>query len=169
MQHQNTSNNIPESTRGQSCDCNHEFESIRVQYLGLIQQNIARMANCSIAIKGLCAAIIVGILALFPNNDGDALLRCLVPIAAAAIGFSIFDGHYLLLERKYRNLYTRNASCPEDTFDRSMNPDAGPDAEDVKRLNVFFSWSVLGFYFVLLVVSALAVLAKSPSALACCF
>ena len=76
----------------------------QVEYLGLIQATISRMAGNSAIMKGFAATLIAAMLGMSVVNSVEwyHLLVAIIPLLA----FIRLDVFYLQLERKYRNLYT---------------------------------------------------------------
>ena len=125
-------------------------------YLSFIQSNIARMSNYSCAIKGSCCAFLLAQLALFQQsslNEANYPL-CLLLQAASSFAFSLFDGKYLQLERQYRVLY-REVVRAGSEFSADMALPAPRICDETRKRDVYFSWSVLGFYFILSCISGL--------------
>lgn len=123
-------------------------------YLSFIQSNIARMSNYSCAIKGSCCAFLLAQLALFQQsslNEANYPL-CLLLQAASSFAFSLFDGKYLQLERQYRVLYREVVSTGRE-FSADMALPAPRICDETRKRDVYFSWSVLGFYFILSCIS----------------
>lgn len=123
-------------------------------YLSFIQSNIARMSNYSCAIKGSCCAFLFAQLALFQQsslNEANYPL-CLLLQAASSFAFSLFDGKYLQLERQYRVLYREVVSAGRE-FSADMALPAPCICDETRKRDVYFSWSVLGFYFILSCIS----------------
>lgn len=123
-------------------------------YLSFVQSNIARMSNYSCAIKGSCCAFLLAQLALFqqsPLNEASYPL-CLLLQAVCSFAFSLFDGKYLQLERQYRVLYREAVSAGRD-FSADLVLPAPRVCDETRKRDVYFSWSVLGFYFVLSCIS----------------
>lgn len=123
-------------------------------YLSFVQSNIARMSNYSCAIKGSCCAFLLAQLALFQQsslNEANYPL-CLLLQAVSSFAFSLFDGKYLQLERQYRVLY-REVVCAGREFSADMVLPAPRICDETRKRDVYFSWSVLGFYLILSCIS----------------
>ena len=119
-------------------------------YLGFVQSNIGRMANCSCAIKGAFCALAAGFLALF-QQGGSSVLRCwgyCVLLVGMAAAFSAFDSGYLQLERRYRVLYRIIDEDRTGDFPTDMLPPAPSVVDGTRRRDAYLSWSVAGFYTV---------------------
>lgn len=122
--------------------------------LSFIQSNIARMSNYSCAIKGSCCAFLLAQLALFQQSSLDerSYPLCLLLQAASSFAFSLFDGKYLQLERRYRVLYRQVVSSGSE-FNADMALPAPRICDETRKRDVYFSWSVLGFYLILSCIS----------------
>lgn len=123
-------------------------------YLSFIQSNIARMSNYSCAIKGSCCAFLLAQLALFQQSslNEKSYPLCLLLQAASSFAFSLFDGKYLQLERRYRVLYRLVVSSGNE-FSADMALPAPRICDETRKRDVYFSWSVLGFYLILSCIS----------------
>lgn len=123
-------------------------------YLSFIQSNIARMSNYSCAIKGSCCAFLLAQLALFQQSslNEKSYPLCLLLQAASSFAFSLFDGKYLQLERQYRVLYREVVSAVRK-FSADMALPAPRICDETRKRDVYFSWSVLGFYLILSCIS----------------
>lgn len=74
-----------------------------IEYLGLIQGNISRMAGNSALMKGFAATFVAAILGMSVSEIAKwyYILIAIIPLLA----FIRLDVFYLQLERRYRNLY----------------------------------------------------------------
>lgn len=75
----------------------------QIEYLGLIQNNISRMAGNSALMKGFAATFVAAILGMCVSESVKwyYILAAVVPLFA----FIRLDIFYLQLEKRYRNLY----------------------------------------------------------------
>ncbi len=123
-------------------------------YLSFIQSNIARMSNYSCAIKGSCCAFLLAQLALFQQSSLNEKIYplCLLLQTASSFAFSLFDGKYLQLERRYRVLYRQVVGSGSE-FNADMELPAPHICDETRKRDVYFSWSVLGFYLILSCIS----------------
>ena len=79
---------------------------LKIAYLGMIQNNINRMATSSAIFKGFAATILAGVVTIsFKEINPYVLLIMGLPL----FSFLALDVYYLRLERAYRNLY--NCIC----------------------------------------------------------
>lgn len=121
------------------------------KHLDFIQAVIARLASSSTAAKGWGLTVAT---AAFGFSATKA-----VPFVAGlglvvVFFFGLLDSYYLREERLFRFLYDEARRGKVDVY--SMNKDAY--AARCKRRQVFFSWSVAGFYGPLAVVGVVALL-----------
>lgn len=121
----------------------------KISYLSFAQSNIARMANCSCAVKGAFCAIAAGLLALFQQGTSTPWWTYPVVLFAVALAFSVFDSAYLQLERRYRVLYRLIDESIDGSFPTSMVPPEPSICDGTRRRDAYLSWSVAGFYMVL--------------------
>lgn len=117
-------------------------------YLGFVQSNIARMANCSCAAKAAFCALAAAVLALFHQDGPDCPWACPVVIVAIAAAFSAFDSGYLQLERRYRVLYKIIDEDRSGGYPTDMLPPPPNVVDGTRRRDAYLSWSVAGFYTV---------------------
>lgn len=130
----------------------------KVTYLSFAQSNISRMASCSLAVKGSCCAVLTALVAVLQaaSMRSDALPACCVLLIAVSLAFSVFDCWYLWLERRYRALYRLIDTNEDGTFPTDMLPPDAAKKDGTRRRDVYLSWSVVGFYAVLALMSVAA-------------
>jgi len=121
-----------------------------LSYIGMLQQNISRMATNSNSCKSMCVAIVAALCAV-TNLKGCSLFG--VGMIAIAI-FCYIDCMYLSLEKSYRDKFNNavasaknNAFAEEKLFD--MSPGKYDDFKSLKT--AFKSWSVWQVYTALTV------------------
>lgn len=85
----------------------------------MIQSVINRMANNSFLLKGWCVTIVSGLFA-FASKDQDSNFVYIVYFPV--IMFWFLDAYFLLVERKYRELYNKVRIQEENQIDFDMNP-----------------------------------------------
>lgn len=117
-------------------------------HLNMIQGVITRMGTNSFALKGWSVGIMIAIYAFAGNNSHKAVIVTLVPL----IIMWLLDSYYLMLERKFRNLYDSVRQLKETDIDFNMNFNSTKiNMIDVKKygyFNIVFSKTVLPFYLV---------------------
>ena len=127
--------------------------SDKVQFLGMTQQIIARMANCSVTLKVCCSTLVAGMYVFLSASHAcgvASFCALLVPFVVVVCFFGYFDARYLQQERCYRVLYESILKAPADDFDRTLKmPNPCKEEKTLKR-QCFRSWSVAGFYSALL-------------------
>jgi hypothetical protein len=84
-------------------------------HLQMIQSVVSRLAAQSTTIKGWCVTLTAALL----GYGATAATPIIIGLALYVIvAFAILDSYYLVLERKYRELYTRSAG--DDSADWSL-------------------------------------------------
>ena len=130
------------------------MDETKIRHLEAIQAVIARQAGNSFALKALTGTISAAVIAY----TGAATLPAPWMAAAGvmpALVFWLMDAKYLQQERQFRSLY--DAVCRDEVTEPfSMNViKFGSKVDGVLR--VAFSWSVIWFYLVnVIVVTATA-------------
>lgn len=120
-------------------------------HLNMIQGVITRMGTNSFALKGWSVGIMIAIYAFAGNNSHKAVIVTLVPL----VTMWLLDSYYLMLERKFRNLYDEVRKLKETNIDFNMNFNSTKiNMIDVKKygyFNIVFSKTVLPFYLVCII------------------
>ena len=126
-------------------------DETKLRHLEAIQAVIARQANNSFALKALTGTITAAVVAY---SGATTMPAPWMPVAGVlpALVFWIMDAKYLQQERQFRELYEAvRLDQIEELF--SMNvAEHGGKVDSVVR--IAFSWSVIWFYFVNVVVVA---------------
>ena len=129
-------------------------------HLNMIQQIITRMGNNSFSLKGWSVGIIIAIYAFAGKNEHKAVIVTLIPL----IVFWFLDTYYLMLERKFRELYNEIRLKKENDIDFDMNfNNIKINMKDIKKygfVNVFFSKTILPFYLVCIITTLIIYLLK---------
>lgn len=81
-----------------------EIDENRIKHLEFIQTTINRMASNSAMYKGWALTVNAALVAL-SADDFPARKSLLIIAAIITFGFSCFDTYYLMIEKKYRELY----------------------------------------------------------------
>lgn len=116
-----------------------KWPEMRMKHLELIQGAVTRMGTSSANLKNYCMAMVAAIVGLAAAVSKEQILLHSLPVVGA---FSVLDGTYLALERRFRVRYDEVRLKPLDCApDFLMTPGSGPSFA-----GSFFSWSVLGFY-----------------------
>lgn len=133
-----------------------------LSYIGMLQQNILRMATNSNSCKSMCVAIVAALCAV-TNLKGFPLFG--VGIVSIAI-FCYLDCMYLSLEKSYRDKFDNsialaksNALGVENLFD--MTP--GKYDDFTSLWTAFKSWSVWKVYTALTMALLIVSLVKPVS------
>lgn len=90
----------------------------KIAHLGFIQGVISRMGGNLFYLRGWVITLIAGILVLLAKFDGEKLP--IFFLAGIIIIFWCYDGYFLALERKYRDLYDEVRLKKESKIDFSM-------------------------------------------------
>ena len=130
------------------------MDETKIRHLEAIQAVITRQAGNSLALKALTGTITAAVIAY----TGAATMPApWMPVAGVlpALVFWLMDAKYLQQERQFRGLYDA-VRRDEVSEPFSMNAPAF-GGEVGSLLHIAFSWSVVWFYFVnVVVVSATA-------------
>ena len=129
-------------------------------HLNMIQQIITRMGNNSFSLKGWSVGIMIAIYAFAGKNEHKAVIVTLIPL----IVFWFLDTYYLMLERKFRELYNEIRLKKENDIDFDMNfNNIKINMKDIKKygfVNVFFSKTILPIYLVCIITTLIIYLLK---------
>lgn len=114
-------------------------ESLKIQYLQMIQEPIGRMSTLSAIFKGFVATVATGIISL----NEIVTKEYFVVSGMAVFLFAFLDMYYLYNEKKFRNLYEQVRSGKHE-IDFSMDT----TSVDKKKLvcECFGSTSIWLFY-----------------------
>lgn len=120
-------------------------DKLLAEELKMLQDIIKRMADNSFKLKGWTVSIII--IAMIFRAKIDNLPLCFVPLVA----FGILDAYYLMLERKFRELYNSkvkifhsDAIKEEYKFKQMFQFKIEKTKCDIAK--AIFSYSILGFY-----------------------
>lgn len=120
-------------------------------HLNMIQQIMTRMGNNSFSLKGWSVGIMIAIYAFAGQSEHKAVVVTLIPL----IVFWFLDTYYLMLERKFRELYNDVRLKKEEEIDFDMNfNNIKISMKDIKKygfVNVLFSKTILPFYLVCII------------------
>lgn len=120
-------------------------------HLNMLQQVITRMGNNSFSLKGWSVGIMIAIYAFAGKSGHKAVAVTLIPL----IVFWFLDTYYLMLERKFRELYNEVRLRKEEEIDFDMNfNNIQVSMKDIKKygfVNIFFSKTILPFYLVCII------------------
>lgn len=126
-------------------------------HLQMIQAVIQRMASNSASCKTWCITIVAAILVVVGDNDKPRMM--LLAVLPTAL-FMILDVYYLQLEKGFRNSYNDfigklhgGTLTTEDLY--SLKPSGCPVGRQIEAIASFSVW---GFYGLLVLVMALAAL-----------
>lgn len=134
----------------------------KIAHLSFIEDNISKMTQYCVNLKGWLVAILVGLFALTINSTIDRWI--LFGVAAfIVIVFCVLDAFYLQQERKFRFLYDEVRKKKEEEIDFSMaingqcysnNANGGKSyRRSLCYWHAFLSKSIWPFYGAMLVLS----------------
>lgn len=122
----------------------------RIAHLTLIQGIITRMAGNLFYLRGWVITLIAGILVLLTQTGSGKF-----PVIFLSIIIIIFwgyDGYFLALERKYRDLYDKVRDKKESEIDFSMKLDKEIlERKQNSMIFCIFSLTLLFFYSPLMI------------------
>lgn len=95
-----------------------ETNEKKIAHLGFIQGVITRMAGNLFYLRGWVITIIAGILVLLTQTTSGKLP--IIFLASIIVIFWGYDGYFLALERKFRDLYDEVREKKESEIDFSM-------------------------------------------------
>lgn len=100
---------------------NEEKNEKRIAHLGFIQGVISRMGGNLFYLRGWVITIIAGVLVLLTQIESGKLP--IIFLAGIIVIFWGYDGYFLALERKFRDLYDKVREKKESEIDFSMKFD----------------------------------------------
>lgn len=123
---------------------NELWVEMHMRHLEMLQDVISRMAGNSASLKNYCMTIAAAIIGLSSAIQKPEILYYTIPLILI---FGVLDGHYLRLERAFRDQYnsvrkTDLNKIPDFLISPSWTAGHG-------RMSGFWSWSVWLFYLTL--------------------
>lgn len=134
----------------------HLWAEMHMRHLEMLQKVIARMAGNSASLKTYCMTIAAAIIGLAAAITKPEILYYTIPLILI---FGLLDGHYLRLERAFRDQFESvRRSGIEERPDFLISPSwtAGHGI-----MSGFWSWSVWVFY--LAIVASFVMIAEAMS------
>ena len=115
------------------------------KHLEMIQAIIARMGGNLFYLRGWSVTLIGAVLAILSQSEDIGIFPIII-LLATTLMLWIYDGYFLALERKYRDLYDKVRKLSEEEVDFSMN--IGEFNEIKKNTVVYcmFSQTIMPFY-----------------------
>jgi hypothetical protein len=92
----------------------------KLKHLELIQGVVTRMGGNLFFLRGWSITLIAGVLAILSQKDNVDSFPGIV-LLVVVVMFWVYDGYFLALERKYRDLYNKVRKLPEAKIDFSMD------------------------------------------------
>ena len=121
------------------------MEEGKIKYLQMIQEIISRMSTISSVIKSFSITLAVAIVTLISGSFVKSWMLWIFVIPL--ISLMVLDIYYLILERKYRNLY-ENVRTDKHSIDYSLTLSS---EENENVLKCIFSKSILIFYIPIII------------------
>lgn len=119
----------------------------KIKHLEMIQSIIEKMSRNSFQLKGWTMTLIVATVTL---SSKDSNRRYMLFSIVPAIGFWFLNAYYLMIERKYTELYDQVRQKPNDEIDFSMKTDHISE-DRTKYMKCFFAKSNLLFYLTIII------------------
>lgn len=140
-----------------------DVQQYRIEYLNLIQGNVARMAGNSALMKGFAATMIAAMLGMCVSNSIKWYYIAIMIIPLLA--FVRLDIYYLQLEKRYRNLYALVAAKDVNWSHFALDlkhPELEAHKMKIKENSGFFrtlfSVSVIQFYVWFIILAVLLII-----------
>ena len=140
-----------------------DIRQYRIEYLNLIQGNVARMAGNSALMKGFAATMMAAMLGMCISDSVKWYYIAIMIIPLLA--FIRLDVYYLQLEKRYRNLYALVAAKDVDWSHFSLDlkhPELKAHQAKIKANSGFFrtlfSVSVIQFYVWFIILAVLLII-----------
>lgn len=121
-------------------------EERKLKHLELIQGVVSRMGGNLFYLRGWSITLIGGVLAILSQTKDDVNNFPIVVLIVITLMFWAYDGYFLGLERKYRDLYNSVMLLPEKEIDFSMDT---TQFNELKKNSLFFcmfSKTIAPFY-----------------------
>lgn len=93
----------------------------KLKHLELIQLVVTRMGGNLFYLRGWSITLIGGVLAILSQKKDEVDSFPVIVLLVVTLMFWIYDGYFLSLERKYRDLYNKVRKLSEKEIDFSMN------------------------------------------------
>jgi hypothetical protein len=131
----------------------------RRKHLELIQNAISRMAGNLFYLRGWSVTIIGGVLAILSTQKDKAVPFPVVVLLVLTFMFWMYDGYFLSLERKYRDLYEKVRTMADKDVDFSMDVSEFSKLKKNSQIYCMFSKTIAPFY-VLFIIGGLYILIR---------
>ena len=131
----------------------------KLKHLELIQHVVSRMGGNLFYLRGWSVTIIGGVLAILSSQKDKLDPFPVIVLLIVTIMFWIYDGYFLSLERKYRDLYEKVRALPDKDIDFSMNTSEFSGLKKNSQIYCMFSKTIAPFY-VLFIVGGIYILIR---------
>ena len=112
----------------------------------LIQNAVSRLAGNLFYLRGWSVTIIGGVLAILSSQKDKLDPFPVVVLLVVTLMFWIYDGYFLSLERKYRDLYEKVRAMLDKDIDFSMNTSEFSGLKKNSQIYCMFSKTIAPFY-----------------------
>lgn len=129
------------------------------KHLELIQGVVSRMGGNLFYLRGWSITLIGGVLAILSQADNVDVFPVVI-LQAVTLVFWIYDGYFLGLERKYRNLYDKVRNLPDKEIDFSMDTSEFNALKNNSLIYCMFSKTLAPFYILFLAASVYLMIGK---------
>lgn len=129
------------------------------KHLELIQNAITRMAGNLFYLRGWSITIIGGVLAILSTQKDEVAPFPVIVLLVVTFMFWMYDGYFLSLERKYRDLYEKVRTMANKDVDFSMNISEFSKLKKNSQIYCMFSKTIAPFY-VLFIIGGVYVLIR---------
>lgn len=121
-----------------------KYES-KLKHLELIQHVVSRMGGNLFYLRGWSITLIGGVLAILSQSE-DLDSFPVIVLLIVTVMFWVYDGYFLALERKYRDLYNKVRKLEEKEIDLSMDIREFNDKKKNTLIYCMFSKTIAPFY-----------------------
>ena len=121
------------------------------KHLELIQNTVSRMAGNLFYLRGWSVTIIGGVLAILSTQKDKAEPFPVIVLLVVTFMFWMYDGYFLSLERKYRDLYEKVRSMADKDVNFSMDVSEFNKLKKNSQTYCMFSKTIAPFYVLFLI------------------
>ncbi len=118
----------------------------KLKHLEFIQGIVARMGGNLFYLRGWSITLIGGVLAILSQKKEEVDDFPILVLLIVTVMFWVYDGYFLALERKYRDLYNKVRKLPEKEIDFSMDVREFDKFKKNTIISCMFSKTIAPFY-----------------------
>jgi len=122
----------------------------KLKHLEFIQHVVSRMGGNLFYLRGWSITLIGGVLAILSQNENLDSFPVIV-LLIVTLMFWVYDGYFLALERKYRDLYNKVRTLPEEEIDFSLDVREFNDKKKNTLIYCMFSKTIAPFYILFII------------------